>query len=561
MTEAEILAQFGREGWKVISRTPITEKVTTPGFGSQPATTENKPTGRDRWVLAGPNGETDEIVVRPQWTEGPEGFSPAGYEVVEPPKKAPPKPEKPSDTPAKNQTRIVEKGGYLYEEKVVDDVGTWSINPAVQPRKVEKDAQGRKIVPGENGALYEYDGQGGLLELKPGTAPEKRVSVVGNRVLTTDPVTGQTTVSYEAPAGWTLKENPDGSITAIDPQTLETRTVQAAPSTTSVLNVPSTQPTVTTQQGPGGAIGAQANPGYVAPGQKLVQDAQAAMAEIDRQVTAGALTEQDAAALKQRVNEALKAGLQGTTPAAQATQQIETARADAERASRERTADADRTSRETVSSDDRASREGVSAADREQRGRGDALNLVNSLTQAGMKAQLDSLPFMAPTGTAEDLAGIRNAFATGTRPPAATPRTMTLPFNPATLPQDTALQVAAVLAEISPAAAAALRANPDRGLSPERRIGFTAPTLPASSSTSPATMTGWNPSTNTAPYDQLTDQQKDALNAFVRAKPGPMASAPSVPPGPVPALEPSVFQQLLSGLSFVAPRIPSLPLR
>lgn len=174
MNEEQILAQFGKAGWRVIGRVPITRTVSTPGFGSQPPLTEERPTGQYRWILAGPNGESDEMTVRP--VEGGPNRGDVGYEVIAPPKKDPPKGSA-STNPAAGSRRIVQAGGQWVQQIAVDDKGTWSVEvgpdgkPLARPVDTAATVQRPQLVNGRNGELWSWDGAT-LTPLK-GADPDK----------------------------------------------------------------------------------------------------------------------------------------------------------------------------------------------------------------------------------------------------------------------------------------------------------------------------------------------------------------------------------------------------
>src|SRR6266536_2245627 len=140
MTEQEILKRYGKADWQVVSRVPVTEKSTehydaatgqSSDLQSDPTRQVEKPTDRVRWVLAGPNGEPDELVVKGDRVN-PDDPLPSNFTVVEPPKTAPQR--TPTNTnPAKGQTRVVDRGGTWVQEVVVDDKGTWSVDTSVKP--------------------------------------------------------------------------------------------------------------------------------------------------------------------------------------------------------------------------------------------------------------------------------------------------------------------------------------------------------------------------------------------------------------------------------------------
>lgn len=99
-----------------------------------------------------------------------------------------------------------------------------------------------------------------------------------------------------------------------------------------------------------------------------------------------------------------------------------------------------------------------------------ALQASQSAGDAAMRTALGMLPSVAPKGTAEDLAGLQNAFATGSAPPVAQARTMPVP-NFLNIGRQVASQV---LAELSPTAKAYL----DAAHPTQRLPGVGAITIP-----------------------------------------------------------------------------------
>ncbi len=125
--------------------------------------------------------------------------------------------------------------------------------------------------------------------------------------------------------------------------------------------------------------------------------------------------------------------------------------------------------------------------------RGQDLNYAQGMAQVGTSAMMQSLPFLAPEGTAQDLAGAINALSRG-QPVTVAPRSAPFPFNP----MDIGRQIAAMaLQGISPAAAAAGAGSPPAQAptvpapvqvapQPAQPSGFVAPSAPTSAPPAPA---------------------------------------------------------------------------
>jgi hypothetical protein len=354
MTEQEVLRRYGKTGWQVVSRMPVTERVTehydpqsgqASGLQSDPTRTVAQETGNVRWVLAGPNGEPDEMIVRELPTSsaaraGSDTEPPTQFDVVEGPKKTPDKPAT-NNNPGKGTTRIVDRGGMWVQEHVVDDKGTWSVDTSVKPVPIKSESSGTTRPPEPNVSTsapkipvwdsakgeYVWQDNPNYTPPKPPAGPQPHVTTIGNRVVRTDP-NGGTTVVYEAPKESRLIETASAIVEVLpDGQTREVYKIPQAPK---VLSTPSDQPFIVREDASAaGGISTTPNPNYSDALTRAFDNHAAAVKRIDQGVTQGEFNARQATEAKTRLQAMLDAALQGTTPFAM--QQDSEARAERQR--------------------------------------------------------------------------------------------------------------------------------------------------------------------------------------------------------------------------------------
>jgi hypothetical protein len=156
--EAAVLTAVGRdpnEGWQVVGRSMEVKTQTVQDPRTTDSSTEQVPTGNYKWVIAGPNGQTDYIVVHPDTDPTSPNKGGVGYTITAPPTRqlgtaAPP--------PKEGDTRDNVDGGYQIQE--VYKGGSWTKNPTVKPVPFTPETQAR---PAE-GATRKTVDQGYLIQ-------------------------------------------------------------------------------------------------------------------------------------------------------------------------------------------------------------------------------------------------------------------------------------------------------------------------------------------------------------------------------------------------------------
>lgn len=179
---------------------------------------------------------------------------------------------------------------------------------------------------GEDGGQYEWDGSRLTTIIAPPAqeAKEPETRVVGNQWVQLNP-DGTTRVIFSAPQGWTIRESADGGTIAINPQTLETRILEAGKGP-GLITQNLDKPFLGVQPGPGEAMTPVPNPAYRPPQVQAAQELYDSIDQIQGMIEQRRMTPTEGGAYMRALVEAHQAAVRGTTPFQEAQHRDQEAR-------------------------------------------------------------------------------------------------------------------------------------------------------------------------------------------------------------------------------------------